>query len=278
MIINSINNNSSLCASAIINPSSRLLSPLSALSVTSLSLLVLSVTSSSPHAVTAAAPEIFHDHAKLLAEYPNHLNARCANAFDCDPQGSSLKCVPLSTIRDCIADCPNAADEIPPNPADCADLQLHYKNRIHSGRYVVYNWHCANASRPDCAFQVNCDMQIFGGGWTVILQRMNLTKSFDGRTIDDYEKGFELDTRNFWIGVDELQDARMTAFEVARKECPHSSGGWWRRRCGQHGVLTGSNQVDQGGEYDDGLRWGGERLLALQMLIRPRGYIVPRAN
>lgn len=54
---------------------------------------------------------------------------------------------------------------VPPNPGDCADLQRLYKSS-RSGVFTAYDWKCANPAL--CKFSVHCDMEIFGGGWTVI--------------------------------------------------------------------------------------------------------------
>ncbi|VDO48899.1 unnamed protein product [Onchocerca flexuosa] len=46
-------------------------------------------------------------------EYPGHIGGRCLASFDCDPSGPKV-CVTLAAVRDCFADCPNAADEVTP--------------------------------------------------------------------------------------------------------------------------------------------------------------------
>uniref|UniRef100_A0A0M3IXI5 Fibrinogen C-terminal domain-containing protein n=1 Tax=Ascaris lumbricoides TaxID=6252 RepID=A0A0M3IXI5_ASCLU len=89
---------------------------------------------------------------------------------------------------------------VPPNPGDCADLQRLYKSS-RSGVFTAYDWKCANPAL--CKFSVHCDMEIFGGGWTIILQRMNMSVNFD-RDMADYENGFAIDNANFWIGIDRL--------------------------------------------------------------------------
>lgn len=49
-------------------------------------------------------------YATRFTEYPGHIGGRCADSFDCDPNGPRV-CVTLIAVRDCFADCPNAADE-----------------------------------------------------------------------------------------------------------------------------------------------------------------------
>lgn len=41
-----------------------------------------------------------------------HINQRCSpSEFDCNPLSANKYCIPLSAVRDCIEDCPNASDE-----------------------------------------------------------------------------------------------------------------------------------------------------------------------
>ncbi|KHN72808.1 Tenascin-N, partial [Toxocara canis] len=118
-------------------------------------------------------------------------------SFNTDIASFTCGC-PVGTRRTPVGIC--APANSPPNPGDCADLQRHYKSS-RSGVYTAYDWKCANPLL--CKFSIYCDMQIFGGGWTVILQRMNMSLNFD-RNITDYERGFAIDENNFWIGIDRL--------------------------------------------------------------------------
>ncbi|CAG9536270.1 unnamed protein product [Cercopithifilaria johnstoni] len=212
---------------------------------------------------------------------------------------------------------------------DCADLQRRY-HLVGSGLFKLHDWSC---SKPEmCPFIAHCEMNLFGGGWTIIMQRFNTSLSFD-KDILEYENGFDLDNSNFWIGLKrmhhltnrpqspnelllrlrtaingqiilvryshfivygKLLDYRLnigsiiygngmnTANELAQDQlCPFvassergcvGGGGWWRKECQQKGVLTATNRAD--GTYP-GLNWNGKRLSAVQMLIRPRGYMPP---
>ncbi|VDN22396.1 unnamed protein product [Gongylonema pulchrum] len=58
-----------------------------------------------------------------ISEYPGHVGGRCIASFDCDPAGFQA-CVPLSAVRDCFADCPNAADEECPADSVLCDTKL----------------------------------------------------------------------------------------------------------------------------------------------------------
>lgn len=47
---------------------------------------------------------------------------------------------------------------------DCADLQRRYRS-AGSGLYALHDWSC---SKPEkCIFTAHCEMDVFGGGWTV---------------------------------------------------------------------------------------------------------------
>ncbi|VDK64413.1 unnamed protein product [Onchocerca ochengi] len=213
--------------------------------------------------------------------------------------------------------------------SDCADLQRRYHS-VGSGLFQLNDWSC---SKPElCPFMAHCEMNLFGGGWTIIMQRFNTSLSFD-KDILEYENGFNLDDSNFWIGLERMYrltnrpqctnelllrlltasngriitiryshfivyekslDYRLnigsityrngmdTANELAQSQlCPFitssekecvGGGGWWRKGCQQKGVLTATNKAQ--GTYP-GLNWNGKRLSAVQMLIRPRGYIPP---
>uniref|UniRef100_A0A915Q7J5 Fibrinogen C-terminal domain-containing protein n=1 Tax=Setaria digitata TaxID=48799 RepID=A0A915Q7J5_9BILA len=201
--------------------------------------------------------------------------------------------------------------------SDCADLQKRYHS-VRSGLFRLNDWSCSN---PDlCPFTAQCEMDLLGGGWTIIMQRFNTSLSFD-KNILEYENGFSIDKSNFWIGLErmhqltsrpqcsnelllrlrtarngqiilvryshfivfeKLMDYRLTVNELAHgqlcpfvtsseKEC-EGGGGWWRKGCQQRGVLTALNKAY--GTYP-GLNWNGKRLSAVQMLIRPRGYVPP---
>ncbi|VDN01289.1 unnamed protein product [Thelazia callipaeda] len=233
--------------------------------------------------------------------------------------------------------------------ADCADLQRRYPT-ADSGEFTLNDWSC---SKPEmCSFMARCEMNLLGGGWTIIMQRFNTTLNFN-KDLLDYEDGFQIDEYNFWIGlermyrltnrphctnelllrlrtavdgetilvryshfivcervldyrlnlgsivygnglntVNELAEGHLCAFvsnsndgnnnskgTISEQNCFDGGGGWWkRRRCNsaiQRGVLTATNKAS--GRYP-GLRWNGKRLSAVQMLIRPRGFIPPAKN
>lgn len=75
---------------------------------------------------------------------------------------------------------------------DCSDLLL--RGETKSGLYLV---------TPDMrskSFPVSCDMELGGGGWTLIQRRQDGSVSFN-RTWAEYRSGFgELDGGEFWLG------------------------------------------------------------------------------
>ncbi|XP_076088920.1 angiopoietin-related protein 7-like [Mytilus galloprovincialis] len=74
-------------------------------------------------------------------------------------------------------------------PKDCSDLN---KQLDKSGIYKIY---------PDNGpgFDVFCEMEVDGGGWTVFVNRMDGSESFD-RKWKEYEIGFGNLKKEFWLG------------------------------------------------------------------------------
>uniref|UniRef100_A0A0N5AW83 Fibrinogen C-terminal domain-containing protein n=1 Tax=Syphacia muris TaxID=451379 RepID=A0A0N5AW83_9BILA len=68
---------------------------------------------------------------------------------------------------------------------------------ISSGYHQVHDCSCPGGK--NCKNTVLCDMKTEGGGWTVIMQRLNTKLSFN-KTREQYENGFQIDKDNFWIG------------------------------------------------------------------------------
>lgn len=79
------------------------------------------------------------------------------------------------------------------HPLDCLDLLL--SGGTTSGIYTV---------DPDGMdpIKVYCDQETFGGGWTVLLRRIDSTLDFTDKVWKDYKNGFGVLGNNFWLGND----------------------------------------------------------------------------
>ncbi|XP_007245060.3 fibrinogen-like 2a [Astyanax mexicanus] len=92
---------------------------------------------------------------------------------------------------------------------DCSDYS-DLKHRI-NGVYSV---------TPDLrndTFEVFCDMESYGGGWTVVQRRVNGAVSFN-RTWAEYKKGFGDLQGDFWLGNDKIHLLTKTKDMVLRIE------------------------------------------------------------
>ncbi|NXA78122.1 FGL2 protein, partial [Thryothorus ludovicianus] len=78
---------------------------------------------------------------------------------------------------------------------DCAD---HYTaGRRSNGIYRI------SPDPRNESFEVYCDMQTQGGGWTVLQRRQDGSTDFN-RTWNDYKHGFGNLSREFWLGNDKI--------------------------------------------------------------------------
>ncbi|XP_037616683.1 fibrinogen-like 2a isoform X2 [Sebastes umbrosus] len=80
-------------------------------------------------------------------------------------------------------------------PRDCSDYTV-----LEARKNGVYR---VTPDPRNGTFEVFCDMESFGGGWTVIQQRLNGSVSFN-RTWAEYKKGFGNLRGEFWLGNDHL--------------------------------------------------------------------------
>ncbi|XP_016355699.1 fibroleukin-like [Sinocyclocheilus anshuiensis] len=80
-------------------------------------------------------------------------------------------------------------------PRDCSDISVLGQRK--NGVYQV------SPDPINGRFAVYCDMEEFGGGWTVLQRRINGSVSFS-RTWADYKKGFGDPKGEFWLGNDKI--------------------------------------------------------------------------
>lgn len=96
----------------------------------------------------------------------------------------------------CTTECPalNSPQSILA-PRDCSEYNVLKvrKNGVHR----------VTPDARNGTFEVFCDMESFGGGWTVIQQRLNGSISFN-RTWAEYKKGFGNLRGEFWLGNDHI--------------------------------------------------------------------------
>ncbi|VDI71289.1 Hypothetical predicted protein [Mytilus galloprovincialis] len=106
----------------------------------------------------------------------------CKRNEACMPRGPDYYCVPLPiTLSECSTPSPDL------RPRDCSDLP----QGCCSGVYTIYP---ANQK-----FDVYCDMDTAGFGWTVFQNRINGEVDFY-RGWNDYKIGFGNLTSEFWLG------------------------------------------------------------------------------
>ncbi|XP_077356118.1 fibrinogen-like 2a [Festucalex cinctus] len=80
-------------------------------------------------------------------------------------------------------------------PRDCSDY-----NVLETRKNGVYR---ITPDPRNGTFEAYCDMESFGGGWTVIQQRLDGSVSFN-RTWAEYKKGFGNLRGEFWLGNDHI--------------------------------------------------------------------------
>ncbi|KAM4524345.1 microfibril-associated glycoprotein 4-like isoform 1-T2 [Odontesthes bonariensis] len=92
-------------------------------------------------------------------------------------------------------------------PVDCSDIHRQDKNTP-SGVYTIY------PIGSKSAFEVYCDMDSLGGGWTVFQRRMDGSVNFY-RPWDQYSTGFGNAAGEYWLGLEDIhQMTRKGNYEL----------------------------------------------------------------
>ncbi|KAK1789538.1 hypothetical protein P4O66_015458 [Electrophorus voltai] len=100
-------------------------------------------------------------------------------------------------------------------PSDCSDYQVMGQRK--NGVYQI------TPDPKNGTFQVFCDMESYGGGWTMVQQRINGSLNFN-RSWTDYKKGFGDVHGEFWLGNDRIHLLTKTRDMVLRIELEDFDG------------------------------------------------------
>ncbi|XP_051912143.1 LOW QUALITY PROTEIN: fibroleukin-like [Hippocampus zosterae] len=100
-------------------------------------------------------------------------------------------------------------------PRDCSDY-----NVLETRKNGVYR---ITPDPRNGTFEAYCDMESFGGGWTVIQQRLDGSVSFN-RTWNEYKKGFGNLRGEFWLGNDHIHLLTKAKDMMARIELEDFEG------------------------------------------------------
>ncbi|CAB4017887.1 Hypothetical predicted protein, partial [Paramuricea clavata] len=111
------------------------------------------------------------------------------------------------------------------------------------------------------SFQVRCDMQTDGGGWTVFQRRQDASVNFY-RGWQDYKSGFGDLNGNFWLGLDEIHRLTKSGQNVLRVDLMDWTNETAYAKYGSFSVASESNgyRLDLGSfsETTDGSNPTGE--------------------
>ncbi|GFX79638.1 techylectin-like protein [Trichonephila clavipes] len=135
--------------------------------------------------------------------------------------------------------CPAITRKADSKPLDCEDLLRSGHNE--SGLYTLWPRSRVTDERP---LDVFCDMDIDGGGWTVIQRRGNYDrpKDFFFKDWKSYKVGFGDLEKEFWLGDSMIQTHGSQKFSTKEQDndsnekgnCADSfKGGWWYGECHQ---------------------------------------------
>jgi ficolin len=91
-------------------------------------------------------------------------------------------------------------------PSDCLAIIKHYSNAV-SGVYRIY-------PEGGEGFEVYCDMETDGGGWTVFQRRFNGSVDFY-RDWESYKNGFGSVSGEYWLGNEKIHRLTISGKELA---------------------------------------------------------------
>ncbi|XP_061186908.1 ryncolin-4-like [Saccostrea echinata] len=100
------------------------------------------------------------------------------------------------------------------HPRDCYDILL--TGNRESKVYTIY-------PKEGSRFQVYCDQETDGGGWTVIQRRQDGSEDFF-RTWKDYKSGFGNLSNEFWLGNDKIHTMTESGKYTLRIDMKDFSG------------------------------------------------------
>ena len=104
------------------------------------------------------------------------------------------------------------------------------------------------------SFQVSCDMQTDGGGWTVFQRRQDISVDFY-RGWQDYKNGFGDLNSNFWLGLNKIHRLTKSGQNVLRVDLTDWTNDTAYAKYGSFSVASESDgyRLDLGsfsGKYD----------------------------
>ncbi|KAL7630364.1 UNVERIFIED_CONTAM: hypothetical protein RMT77_019481 [Armadillidium vulgare] len=104
-------------------------------------------------------------------------------------------------------------------PNDCSELLV--AGYTESGVYYIYPLTC-HCTKP---VKVFCDMETEGGGWTIFLNRVNVSNHINfTRNWKDYKKGFGTVGEEYWLGNEVLHIMTSSRNYTMRMEAQDGYG------------------------------------------------------
>jgi len=119
------------------------------------------------------------------------------------------------------------------NVSDCKDIQQ--RGYYSSG---IYNILKADESEY---YAITCDMDLLGGGWTIIQRRVDDSVLFN-RTWQEYKRGFGEINGNFWYGLENIHDLTWSTRSMVLFELESVTGEKYHPAHDEFKVNTESNK------------------------------------